>query len=84
MAKPLEKCPHMSYRCPHYIDDCEDKSNRSCVHVINTVGIAAGTMMQASMLRGSELPPALVTALQRARQLVEEGAGIELPRGEHR
>jgi len=45
---PLDECPHMFMRCPHYQKACRDAASKDCHHIKRTRAamIAAASAMQ--------------------------------------
>ena len=72
----LEKCPHMTARCPHYQTGCNAQASKDCHHIKRTT---ASMVTAASLLKfGAErLSPAMQEYLQQTGDFLSE-MGISL------
>ena len=60
----LEKCPHMTARCPHYRTDCNDSASKDCHYIKNTTASMVTVVASLRMFGVERLSPAMLKYLQ--------------------
>ena len=69
----MEKCPHMSYACPHHDEHlCADATD--CVFIAHTVGAALRIVANSAVSTTLNTP--FAEDVQLAKQLLEDRVGI--------
>ena len=51
---PLDSCPWMSARCPHYKAKCKDPESKHCFYVKNSTSAAQITLRQLKAIAGQQ------------------------------
>jgi len=66
---PLEICPQMTARCPHYRDACKDRESKQCLYVqINT----ASKLLSLQAIQIETLTPEMEKFSREANRFLEE------------
>ena len=70
----LDNCPHMTARCPHHREECNDSESKQCLYVKMTAAsmVAATTSLRA--LGVDTLSPQMRKYLQEAEAFVSNTA----------
>ncbi len=68
----LQKCPHMTARCPHYQTGCDDPASNECHHIKRTTASMVNALVSLDMVGPERLPPALLQYLEETKDFLRE------------
>lgn len=68
----LEKCPHMTARCPHYQTECNDPASKDCHYIKRTTTSMVTAVAALNAVGVQRLSPKMRKYLQQIEAFLRE------------
>lgn len=74
----LRECPHMTARCPHYQDACQDLASKDCHHIKRTTASMVTALTALRIVGAEKLTPEMREYLQQAETFLKRVHGTRV------
>jgi hypothetical protein len=71
----LDKCPHMTARCPHRTYDCDDLDSQECHYVKSTTSFAVVAYAVLSEIKPGDLSDAQLRLRRKLESFLDKETG---------
>jgi len=68
----LKQCPHMTSRCPHYVDECSAPASEDCHYIQRNTADRARTIAILQAVSTDRLSPEMLQYLHQEKAFLKE------------